>query len=202
MAHRSQRRLTAAALTLAVLSLPALAQQGGAAREMTPEEKAMMAAWEKAVTPGPQHAQLAASAGTWDVASTWWTQPGAPPEQTTGTAERSMILGGRVLVEKFKGSMMGQPFEGMGTTGYDNVSRKWWGTWMDTMGTGMMTTAGTCEGARCEFVGTFNDPMTGGPQTMRIVAEHGAERETTVLYGHGPDGKEAKLGELVYTRRK
>lgn len=202
MNHRASSRILVAALTLAALSLPALAQQGGAEREMTPEEKAMMAAWQKAMTPGPQHARLAESAGTWDVQSTWWTKPGEPPEKSAGTSERTMSLGGRVLVEKFQGSMMGQAFEGLGTTGYDNVTGKWWGTWTDSMGTGMMTSTGTCEGSRCEFTGSYNDPVTGGTQTMRMVSEHAPDRETMAMYGPGPDGKEYKMGELVYTRRK
>ena len=39
-------------------------------------------------------------------------------------------------------------------------------------------------------------------QTMRMVSEHAADRETMAMYGPGPDGKEYKMGELVYTRRK
>ena len=117
-------------------------------------------------------------------------------------SRRTMILGGRVMLERFHGTMMGQPFEGMGTTGFDNVSQKWWGTWMDSMSTGMMATTGTCDGGKCEFTGTYNDAMTGGTLTMRMVSEHGQDSETMVMYGPGPDGKEVKMGELVYTRRK
>lgn len=193
-------------LGIAVLAALALVAGAGAqepaAPAMTPEQQAMMEAWQKAMTPGPQHAQLAASVGTWDVASTWWMEPGKEPEKSTGTAERTMILGGRVMVEKFNGNMMGQPFEGMGTTGFDNVTQKWWGTWSDSMSTGLMTTTGTCEGTKCEFSGTYADAMTGGMQTMRMVSEHGPDSETMVMYGPGPDGKEFKMGELVYTRRK
>jgi hypothetical protein len=201
MENRVIRSIAVTALALAVLAAPAFAQEG-AAPEMSPEEQAMMEAWQKAMAPGPQHAQLAVSAGHWNVESTWWMKPGGPPEKSTGTAERTMILGGRVMVEKFQGSMMDMPFEGMGMTGYDNVSQKWWGTWMDSMGTGMMATTGTCEGSKCEFTGSYNDPMTGGTQTMRMASEHAADREKMVMYGPGPDGKEYKMGELVYTRKK
>ena len=32
--------------------------------------------------------------------------------------------------------MMGMPFEGIGRTGYDNVTGKYWSTWIDNMSTG------------------------------------------------------------------
>jgi hypothetical protein len=37
---------------------------------------------------------------------------------------------------------MGMPFEGLGYTGYDNVRRKYVGTWMDSFGTGLMNSIG------------------------------------------------------------
>lgn len=198
---RVPRSLGLALLAALALSGSAVAQDPGAP-EMTPEQQAMMEAWQKAMTPGEQHEQLAAAAGSWDVASTWWMEPGKEPEKSTGTAERKMILGGRVMVEEFKGTMMGQPFEGIGLTGYDNVTKKWWGTWNDSMTTGIMVTTGTCEGSKCEYTGTFADPMTGATSTMRMVSEHGPDRETMEMFGKGPDGSEMKMGELVYTRRK
>ncbi|HLF57464.1 MAG TPA: DUF1579 family protein [Thermoanaerobaculia bacterium] len=191
-------------LSLALLVLPALGQEAPQPGnvEMSPEEKAMMEKWEKAMTPGPQHADLAAMAGTWTVESKWWMTPGAEPQSSTGTAERTMILGGRVMVEKFNGDMMGMPFEGMGATGFDNVSGQWWGTWMDSMGTGMMATTGTCADHKCEFVGSYNDAVVGGSKTMRMTSEHQPDREMHVMYDKSPDGKEIKVGELVYTRKQ
>ena len=50
-----------------------------------------------------------------------------------GTATRSMILDGRVMVEKAESKMYGQPFTGHGMQGYDNVTGKHWGTWNDSM---------------------------------------------------------------------
>jgi hypothetical protein len=47
-----------------------------------------------------------------------------------------MIMDGRVMVEDVTSSMMGMPFKGQGMRGYDNVSGKYWGTWVDSMSTG------------------------------------------------------------------
>lgn len=181
---------------------PVVAQQGGSAPQMSPEEQAMMAAMEKAATPGAEHAWLAAMAGGWDFTASFWMRPGDPPTTSTGRAERSMMLGGRVMVEKVTSEMMGQPFEGFGMMGFDNVGWKYWGTWNDNMTTGVMSSTGTCRNSKCEFQSTAYDPVTGKLMTARTTSEHAADREVHAMYSAGPDGKEFKTMELVYTRRK
>jgi hypothetical protein len=198
--HVTKRATACGILALALLALPAAAQEPS--KQMSPEEQKMMESWQKAMTPGPEHAELAAMAGNWSFESTWWVTPGAPPEKSSGTVERSMLLGGRVLMEQVEGTMLQLPFEGVGMMGFDNVTGKWWGTWSDNMGTGMMSTTGSCADKKCEFTGSYNDPMTGGLKTMRMTSEHGPDRETHVMYDKGADGKEMKVGEMVYTRKK
>ena len=126
-------------------ALPALAQD--APPQMSPEEAAMMAAYQKAGAPGPQHAALAKMAGTYDLAISSWNAPGAEPTASTGTATRSMALDGRVMVEDMQSEMYGQPFTGHGMHGYDNVTGKYWSTWNDSMSTGLMVSEGTCDEA-------------------------------------------------------
>src|SRR5690606_4126800 len=119
------------AVTLALAATcPAFAQD--APPEMSPEQAAMMQAYQQAGTPGPQHAEMAKPAGTYDLAIKSWMSPDAPPTSETGTATRSMILGDRVMVEKVEATMHGQPFTGHGMTGYDNVTGKYWSTWNDS----------------------------------------------------------------------
>ncbi len=113
-----------------------------------------------------------------------------------------MMLGGRVMVEKVTSEMMGQPFEGFGMMGFDNVGGKYWGTWNDNMTTGVMSSTGTCRNSKCEFRSTAYDPVTGKLMTARMTSEHAADREVHAMYSAGPDGKEFKTMELVYTRRK
>src|SRR3546814_6076856 len=62
----------------------------------------MMAAWQKAATPGPQHAQLAEHfAGTWDTKQTMWMDPSAPPMVETGKSVDTAVLGGRQIRTQF-----------------------------------------------------------------------------------------------------
>jgi len=195
-----------AALALVASAGAAMAQDGGEAtgQDLPPGiSEEMMAAWQKAASPGPEHERLAAMAGNWTFSGTFWMAPEAPPETSTGTAEREMTLGGRVLVERVKSEMMGQPFEGFGLSGFDNVSGKYWGTWNDNMGTGLMIAQGTCaEDGTCEFTGTWNDAMVNGPKTVRMTMKADADREVHAMYDKAPDGTEFKSMELVYTRSK
>jgi hypothetical protein len=185
----------------ALLALPALgrAQQP----EMTAEQKAEMEAYMKAGTPGAPHKALAATAGTYDVKAKSWPAAGAPAMEETATATRSMALDGRVLVEEYKGSMMGTPFTGHAMRGYDNVSGKYWATWMDTMSTGMMLSQGTCDAKNaCSFTGTWNDPIKKGPVTARMTSRWTSPTtEVFEMHGPGKDGKEFKMMELTYTRK-
>ena len=170
-----------------------------------PDEKAMMDAWMKYAVPGEPHKKLASSVGTWDVAVTTWMAPGAPPTKATATSEVRSVLGGRYLEERFSGNMMGQPFEGIGYTGYDNYKKQYVATWMDSMSTAIMVMTGT-PGASANtitFTGTMDDVMTGKPTQHRSVFTHtDADHHTHEMYGTGPDGKEFKSLELRYTRRK
>lgn len=173
-------------------------QQG----EMSAEEQAAMAAWQKAMTPGPQHAELAKTAGEWDLALTMWMEPGAEPTKSTATATRSMLWD-RILVEDVQGDMMGMTFKGHGMTGYDNVTGEWWSTWMDNMSTGMMKSTGTWdeESGTATYSGESVDPMTGKPMKVRMVVTPGADKETMVMYMTPEGGDEHKSMEIVYTRK-
>ncbi|MFL6593276.1 MAG: DUF1579 domain-containing protein [Luteimonas sp.] len=193
------------ALTLTA-ALPTLAQDAStsaSAPKMSPEEAAMMAAYQKAGMPGPEHAALAAHAGTYDLRIRSWETPGAPPTEETGTATRSMALGGRVMVEDVQSKMHGQPFTGHGMQGYDNVSGKYWSTWNDSMSTGVMVSEGTCDAQHaCTFTGSWNDPVTKGKTTARMTTKWISPTvEQFEMYGPGQDGKETKMMELTYTKR-
>ena len=114
-------------LVLALAALPAAAQDDMAA--------AAQEAWLKAATPGPVHAFLAEKAGDWNVKAVMWMAPGADPVVSRSTSHAEMMLGGRFLVEHVQGENMGLPFEGMGSTGYDNATGMVTAVWMDSFGT-------------------------------------------------------------------
>ena len=191
-----------AAVVLAVAA-PVFAEDMKKPDGMSADEQAMMEAWMKAGSPGEAHKKMAADVGTYDMKVTSWNAPGAPPTEDKGTATRKMIMDGRVLVEDVTSSMMGMPFKGQGMRGYDNVTGKYWGTWIDSMSTGMMVSEGNCDASgTCSFTGTMNDPMTKKPSTVRMTSRRqDAKTEIFEMYGTGPDGKEMKMMEIAYTKK-
>lgn len=198
---RRSPRISLLALALAV-TLPASAQEAAPAAP-SPEEQAMMEAFQKAAAPGPQHARIAEAVGTYDMAVKSWQSPDVPPTVDSGTCTRRMALGGRVMVEEVDATMMGAPFDGLGLHGFDNVSGKYWATWNDSVGTGLMVAEGDCDDqGACTFTGSWNDPVTKGKVTARMTS-HWTDANTEIfeMHGPGPDGKEMKMMQITYTRR-
>ena len=173
--------------------------------EMSAEEVAMMAAWTKAMTPGAQHQEMASRAGSWDATVSMWPAAGAPAQVSQGKVVRRMILGGRVLLEEWNGTAMGMPFEGFGTTGYDNASGNWWTTWSDNFGTGVMNGAGNCDAdptKGCTFTSEFVDPITGKEKKNRSTVHWpNPNEERMEMFDTGADGKEWKAMEIVARRK-
>ena len=188
-----------AAILLATSALAPAAEEPA----MTAEQKAEMEVYMKAGTPGAPHQMLASTAGSYDLQIKSWHEPGGPAMEEKGTATRTMTLGGRVLVEDVSATMMGMPFNGHGMTGYDNVTGKYWSTWMDSMSTGMMVSEGTCDEKKaCTLSGTWNDPIKKGPVKARMTTRWTSPTtELFEMYGPGKDGKEMKMMEITYTKK-
>lgn len=178
-----------------------LAKQQKQKEPMDPQE--MMEIYKKLATPGEQHRQLAAMAGSWTTKTKSWMEPGKPPMESAGVCEQRMVLEGRFLQQECTGDMMGQAFSGVGVTGYDNHTKKYVSTWMDSMGTGMyfMEGTGSADGRTITQKGSYDDPVEG-PMKLRAVTKI-VDNNTEVfeMYGTGKQGKETKMMEISYTRR-
>ena len=199
--------LTAALLCL--FAFTAVAQHDHSAHAAPPQkpqmDPAMMDAMMKAGIPGDAHKKLDGMAGTWDTKITMWMMPGMDPMTSTGTSSNQWVMGGRYLEQRYKGDFMGMPFEGVGYTGYDNVKKQYWGTWMDNMSTAMMRSTGTAsaDGKTWEFEATMSDPMTGTDTTAKEkLTVVDADHHTLEMWMAGPDGKMFKSMEIAYARKK
>jgi hypothetical protein len=169
------------------------------------DENARMEAWQKAMTPGEMQKKLRPLEGTFDVAVRTWMEPTQEPEDSTGTSTHTWVLGDRFLEERFDGTFMGAPFQGIGFLGYDNVAKKYVSTWMDTASTGILSSTGTVDagGKIFQFKATIADPLTGklAPVEEKLTIED-ADHHRFEMWSRGPDGKMFKNMEIRYTRRK
>ena len=204
------RKIGSTVLVLMFLLASALAAQEQPTtttvkRDKAAEQKAAMEAMMRAATPGPPHKKLAAMAGTFDAKVKMWMEPGATPTESSGTSTNELILGGRWLQQRFEGSVMGQPFSGVGYTGYDNIRKMYVGTWMDSMSTSIMSSSGNPDGSgkTWMFSGTMMDPVSGEPvsfdQKMTMIDN---DHQLWEMWGPGPDGSPFKMMEISYSRKK
>jgi len=169
-----------------------------------PNMDEMMKKWMEVAAPGPEHKALEALVGEWDVASKWWMDPNAPPNESKGTSKVRSILGGRFFQEEHTGEFMGKPISGIGFTGYDNFKKKYVSFWIDDAGTGMYTSQGTADAAGKEFTfeGKMDDAMTGEKDKpikyiIRIVSPGKRVFEMHDL----TKGEKSKSAEMTYTRK-
>lgn len=176
-----------------------------AAKGGPPDEKAMMEMMAKVATPGEQHKKLEPFVGTFDTKLKFWMDPSKPPEETSGKTETKWVLGNRYLEQHYDGTFMGQPFSGIGFTGYDNVTKKYFMKWMDTASTGVMDMTGKWDptGKTMTFTGSMVDPMTNKPAklTEKITVTDN-DHHTFEMWGPDMTGKVYKVMEATYTRAK
>jgi hypothetical protein len=155
--------------------------------------------------PGKEHAWLKALEGVWDVHCKFTMAPDQAPVEMKGVETARVGLGGFWLTAEFKGEMAGAPFEGRSTLGYSPFKKKYVGTWIDGMVPHLFVSEGELDatGKILTMTAEVIDPATGKPGKERWVTEiQDADTHTFTFYGHGPDGKERKTGEIRYTRKK
>jgi len=156
---------------------------------------------------GKMHEMLASWNGTWTTESTMRMSENDAPTKSTGTTVNTMILGGRYQSSKSTSNMMGMPFEGMGTVGYDNASKQFISTWIDNMGTGIMIMKGPWDEATKTMTlsGTMTDICRPGKEChfkeiFTVMDDNNQKMEMW-----GPDsktGKDFKMMEITFTRKK
>lgn len=166
----------------------------------TPEEQK---AYMEYMTPGPTQQMMAKSAGTWTGTVTMWTPENATPSTSTMETTNTMILGGRYLQSTNKGTMMGQPFEGIGVTGYDNSKKVFVSSWVDNMGTGMIFMEGTWDAATnsMKLSGKNTDPVTGKDVPIREEMKFVDDNHQELVMYFTEKGKEFKGMEIKYVRK-
>ena len=187
-------------LAFGLLAVPAFAA------DPTAEQKAMMDKMAKAATPGVQHATLTKMAGEWTATVKFQMDPSQPWQESVGSSVVTSLMDGRYIQESNTSTMMGIPFSGLGITGYDNVTSKFVSTWIDNMGTGIMTSTGTADasGNVITWNGVMSDPITGKPAKARMVSTMIDDNHHTFEMFNVPPGakKEMKTMTIDYVRKQ
>ena len=198
-------RLTLITLTSLCLVMSAslvTAKEKKPQKQMDPQ--AMMEVYKKLATPGEPHKLFASLAGSWTTQTKEWMEPGKPPMESTGSCEEKVLLDGRFLQQECTGEMMGQPYTGIGVTGYDNYTKKYVSTWMDSMGTGIFVMEGTGspDGKIVKLKGGHQDPIEGTMKHHAVWKIVDANTQVFELWGSGKHTKDMKMMEITYARKQ
>lgn len=148
----------------------------------------------------PQYAQLATLSGHWTVRQSIWTTPKTPPVVDHGTATYAMVLGGHHLRQNLRIAST-KPFEGLGYIGYDDVTGKYYSSWMDTNFPGIVLAHGDYDAASRTY--TFTGEMAnkgGAPVPVREVMRIADSSHFVYEYYETRGGKEALAVSLQYAR--
>src|ERR1700736_1422983 len=138
--------------------------------------------------PGENHKMLADTAGTWNYTVKMWMDgdTSAKPQESKGTATRKMIMNGRFLVGDYTG-----------------MKKKFVATWMDNMGTGIMTMEGDYDPATKSLTSTGEEEMMPGMKTqIRSVTKFPDKNHMTLEWYENHGGGEKKTMEINYTKAK
>lgn len=195
-------------LVMAATALPIASADmtdGGAGQVAGMPDQAKMMEIKKLGSPNENHQVLNSLVGNWTHVVRWKMDPSAEFTESTGTNTNEWILGGRFLQQKVSGQFMGEAFEGIGLTGYDNVKKEYNTIWIDNMSTGMMTASGQYDAATGTIAesGSFSCPMTGKTD-MKFRSEWKIidnDHYSYSMYQVAEDGTEFKGMESTYTRQ-
>jgi hypothetical protein len=187
-----------AAVVLAALPQFALGQEE---KKKDAATEALEKQWEEFARVGEEHKQLARLVGEWKTeVKTFYPDP-ANPETTQGSATFRALMGGRYVQQNFQGEFAGQRFRGMGISGYDNRKKKYVGAWIDTMGTGIMTTEGAYDEKKHELVETGVSSGPTGEEKVKMISRYLDDNKFVFeMYMVDGEGKETKTMEMTYTR--
>lgn len=176
------------------------------------DEAAMMKQMMELAQPGENQKLLASLVGNWTTNTKMWMAPDAPPTQSTGSATRKALMGGRYFTVDFNGTikmpgadgkLKDMSFMGNSLEAYDNVKKKFLATWIDSMSTGIFIAEGDYDPPTQTFTYTGEYEMVPGAkikvrQRVKIVdADH-----NVFEYYENRGGQDVKTMEISYTRTK
>jgi hypothetical protein len=202
---------------LLLLSLSSTAQDAGSKNKTSiinkegvrpgteADDTTARALYLKYITPGEMHKMMATWEGKWDAEITAWMDASTPAQNATGKVENKMIMNGLYQLATFSADLMGTPYEGQGTTGFNNLRGLFETTWIDNMSSAILKMEGFWNGSTktMNLKGRMLDPFTATTkavrQTLKIVDDNTQIME---MFQTGADGKEFRMMQIKYTRAK
>ena len=190
-------RIPRLGVALAALSVLAACGTTPAAPAMSEQE-----AMEKMIalaTPGAPHELLASHAGHWKQSFRIRWSPDQPWQESSGSADGQVLLGGRFVLEHSTFTIADMPVEGYMLLGYDNLRGEYTSLWMDSLGTWWVESRGQQQpDGAIAYAGTLRD-MTG-ERPFRMVTRHEPDGSFVTEMFDTIDGQELQVMTIVARR--
>ena len=154
--------------------------------------------------PQAEHEWLQQLLGDWTVTSECDVGPGKPPEKTTGS-EHVRPLGGMFVVGEGKGTMPGGgACDMLITLGYDEIKKKFTGSWAGSMMSAMFFYEGQLDAAgKVLTLETEGPGFTGDGSIARyqdVITIVSPDERTLHSQTPGPDGSWKRFMTATYRR--
>ncbi len=159
----------------------------------------------KPPAPTKEHLWLQQLAGEWETKAEMVMGPGQPAVKSKGT-ETTRVVGPFWVVGEHKGDVMGAPFTGLMTVGFDPAKGKYVGTWVCSMCDAMCHYEGTVDAAGKVLTLETTAPSPADPSKlvkMKDVLEvKDKDHRVMTSVMLGDDGKWVPFMTLTATRKK
>lgn len=118
--------------------------------------------WSEYMTPSRVHSLFAEYTGDFKMEITMSMGEEKEPSIITVDSEHTMLLGGRFLETKQKGTMMGMDYQSVITMGFNNTDQQFAMTTITNMGTGTLSLFGNWDdkSKRAILFGQLTNPVT------------------------------------------
>jgi len=170
----------------------------GAGTFLTAQEPQMPA-------PVKEHEWLQQFVGNWEYETEIFMDPTKPPMKVKGV-EVVRSLGGFWIIAESKGEMMGKPFLGVLTLGFDPQAKKYVGTWTDSLGSYLWKYQGSVDSAGKTLTLETEGPSPMNPSQLskfRDVTEwKGKDDRVFTSSIQGDDGKWNMMVRVTSHRSK
>ncbi|WP_159478199.1 DUF1579 domain-containing protein [Dyadobacter sp. 3J3] len=151
------------------------------------------------------HHTLQMLIGSWEGITRTWFEPDVLADESPAIATVRSVLDGRFVIHEYKGSLNGNPFEGMAVYGFDIQNNTVQSSWIDSfhMGTGIMLSTGLPIDNGFSVLGSYGSPDMPEPWGWRTVVELiDADNLIITACNISPEGQEDKATETKYFRVK
>ncbi|MCC7387285.1 MAG: DUF1579 family protein [Phycisphaerales bacterium] len=151
------------------------------------------------------HARFEPFVGRFGAEVTMWMGPG-DPMVSTGTMTNTLELGGRFLQQVYKGDPNNGPFpnfEGRGFWGYNTVSNRYEGFWIDNACTFFQIEHGQVDkaGRIWEMHSEIVNPSTGGSMRKKsVITLHASASHEMEMFFDTGSGEWSRSMRITYKR--